>query len=456
MVASLPDLLASGVNIVRIMGGVNDPVNNIPFATSVANLQQCIETVLGAGMRVLFHPIPPRGVGWTSSQTVLAQRMNNDMRRYIAGLPAANARKNYSVILSDASGLLTDGTYSTTSTGYIYPVGGAGGVANAVTQDALHQNHRGACAHGYSDWQALQQSLITRLGRPARTYGMFQGWDPVANPAGNRLEGLPWLASTAVTIPALCTNSGNTYYLVTAGTTASSGGPTGTGSSITDGSAVWAYVNAAGRSVGMGTAGTLTSAGSVTCSGTFPSGWALTRAAGSAAGTIIGSIESGQWSDGTYGQRGVLSFSLGSGTTNESWTLSQPFNVMAQAGLTTADLGVTAIYPEFEIELSSVTNMTVCMGQFQDANGKVYILVGPSATGAGAHMPNSSGECILLPGRWVMRGTKYLIPAAGVLPTDFGKVNLNLNFGFDASGGAGSATAVVKVNYAGIITADVI
>lgn len=52
-----------------------------------------------------------------------------------------------------------------------------------------------------------------------------------------------WQAGTAVVKHGYCVNdSGKTYKCITAGTTASSGGPTGTGSSITDGSAVWAYV----------------------------------------------------------------------------------------------------------------------------------------------------------------------------------------------------------------------
>lgn len=37
-------------------------------------------------------------------------------------------------------------------------------------------------------------------------------------------------------------NGGNVYRVTTAGTSAASGGPTGTGTGITDGSVVWAYV----------------------------------------------------------------------------------------------------------------------------------------------------------------------------------------------------------------------
>lgn len=54
--------------------------------------------------------------------------------------------------------------------------------------------------------------------------------------------GNAWIASTAVVVGQLNTNGGNTYQCTTAGTTAASGGPTGTGTAITDGTAVWQYV----------------------------------------------------------------------------------------------------------------------------------------------------------------------------------------------------------------------
>jgi hypothetical protein len=53
-----------------------------------------------------------------------------------------------------------------------------------------------------------------------------------------------WATSHAyTTIGTRISNSGNAYQLVTAGTSAASGGPTTTGSSITDGSCVWKYLS---------------------------------------------------------------------------------------------------------------------------------------------------------------------------------------------------------------------
>lgn len=50
-----------------------------------------------------------------------------------------------------------------------------------------------------------------------------------------------WVASTAVGAGVYRTNGVNVYKCVTAGTTAASGGPTGTGAAIADGTAVWDF-----------------------------------------------------------------------------------------------------------------------------------------------------------------------------------------------------------------------
>lgn len=60
-----------------------------------------------------------------------------------------------------------------------------------------------------------------------------------------------WLPSTSVVVNQMASNGGNLYICTTAGTTAASGGPTGTGTSITDGTAVWSYVQPGTASVTM-------------------------------------------------------------------------------------------------------------------------------------------------------------------------------------------------------------
>lgn len=60
---------------------------------------------------------------------------------------------------------------------------------------------------------------------------------------GGAIATATWAGSTAYALNALVTNdSGKSYICTTAGTSASSGGPTGTGTNITDGTAHWNYI----------------------------------------------------------------------------------------------------------------------------------------------------------------------------------------------------------------------
>ncbi len=58
-----------------------------------------------------------------------------------------------------------------------------------------------------------------------------------------------WAGTTAYTVGALRSNGGNIYLCITAGTSAGSGGPTGTGTDITDNTAHWRYVAAGSAAV---------------------------------------------------------------------------------------------------------------------------------------------------------------------------------------------------------------
>lgn len=53
-----------------------------------------------------------------------------------------------------------------------------------------------------------------------------------------------WAPSTAYTVGQKVNLGGNVYVCATSGTSASSGGPTGTGSGITDGTVTWNYLHA--------------------------------------------------------------------------------------------------------------------------------------------------------------------------------------------------------------------
>lgn len=104
------------------------------------------------------------------------------------------------------------------------------------------------------------------------------------------IQGLPtatvaWAATTAYTIKtSWCINDTGKIYLCTgSGTSAGSGGPTGTGSSITDGSVTWTYIGQAGvggaptLSLYSGTepanCGTALSGNTLLATGTLPADW---------------------------------------------------------------------------------------------------------------------------------------------------------------------------------------
>jgi len=103
-----------------------------------------------------------------------------------------------------------------------------------------------------SDWAAAaasRQKTLLGTWQVAASAPGYVGHFRLKNNAGSvtGIQGLcaqKWTASTPVVVGQHMANGGNTYRCTTAGSTASSGGPTGTGASIADGSAVWAYAGA--------------------------------------------------------------------------------------------------------------------------------------------------------------------------------------------------------------------
>jgi hypothetical protein len=98
-----------------------------------------------------------------------------------------------------------------------------------------------------------------------------------------------WAASTAYSVGAVRYNSGAVYICVTAGTSAASGGPTGTGTGIVDGTAQWDFQNSGGLAWGYGeiTAHTSTTVVTITALRAF------------AATTAVTTWRLGAWSDTT-------------------------------------------------------------------------------------------------------------------------------------------------------------
>lgn len=79
------------------------------------------------------------------------------------------------------------------------------------------------------------------IGNAVAAVGAAAGWVPITNAVGYLAKA--WAINTSYTVlGTLRANGANVYELTTAGTSAASGGPTGTGSGITDNTAVWRYV----------------------------------------------------------------------------------------------------------------------------------------------------------------------------------------------------------------------
>lgn len=439
MVARLPDCIASGVDIFVVHGGTNDVSGGTTYATIIANLRTCYETLIASGRKVIAVPITPR-TGLSNAKTTTLLQVNRWIRAYCRKESWANPLGITNIALADSTGYYTDGSSATNQ-----PVGGSGGVSGAMTTDGIHPSVRGAIYTGYAIWQAAQIFLPQAPTYPARAFTMFDGYDPVLNPGGNYMEGYPWQASTAYTVGQLCSNSSNIYRCTQAGTSASSGGPTTTGTAIVDGGAKWNFLYPQGMSVLNGTGGTTSAATGITYPGTFAAGYTLQRSNGSASGTITGAKES-PWSNGQTGQRQSLVFSLGSGTSNEIWWYTATYNPYATPGILASDLNVNSYYAEAEIELSGLTNMTQCALELFDSVTSWNNWDGCTQTGVGAHILQNSGEMISLPNN----GKLYLRTQPMLLPSNLTNFCCNLIFGFDCSGGAASALATIKINHLAI------
>jgi lysophospholipase L1-like esterase len=448
MVARLQDCLASTIDIFVVHGGTNDATAGVAYATTVANLRTCYETLMLDGRKVIAVPITPRQSGMTGTVPQTIQRINRWIRAYCRGERWANPLGFNNIQIADPSGLWLDGTNGT-----YYPIGGAGGVAGAVTVDGLHPSHRGAMYDGAVILMAASKFIGSSPLNSPRPCSADDGYDSLLNPGGNMLEGVPWQASYGYVVGQQCSNSSNIYRCTAStGNSASSGGPSGTGSSITDGSVTWAYMKPAKMSVfGSGNGNTPATAGSVTGSGTLAAGYSTSRYGGTAAGTIVGAIEN-PWSNGQKGQRQVLTFSLGSGGATEQWALYLSFSDTATyMNVQPADLGVTQYRFEAELELSGVANMTQLVMQNVVGDTNMIVNTGTAAGGAGYELVPSSGDPLV----WPNSGKILLRSGVIIPPPNTVNFETQILFGFNASGGAGSATATVKINYLRLAKANV-
>lgn len=102
-----------------------------------------------------------------------------------------------------------------------------------------------------SDWMAAAsggaKTLLGTWQDPSADAAGAAGHFRVKSGATCRIQGLvsaPWAGSRAYVLGEQAHNGGNLYRVTTAGTSAASGGPSGTGASITDGGVTWTFVQA--------------------------------------------------------------------------------------------------------------------------------------------------------------------------------------------------------------------
>jgi lysophospholipase L1-like esterase len=435
----------------------NDVTNNVTsvatcesvYASVIANLKTIYATLLAAGKKIVICPDLPR-YGNTAIQNACLAAIGNWQRKFAASFPTYNATNQSQVVIADPTPYLADGTLANLG----QPIGGNGALAGAMTADGLHPSPRGA--------QYIAQTLLVAMSRwigsgeiiSAREANATGGFDRVMNPDGNMVEAFPWQASTAYALNQTCQNGVNVYYCSQAGTSAASGGPTGTGSGITDNTAKWGYARLQGCSVFAGTSTALaTPPSGITYSGNYPLGMVLSRVSGSASGTVTGAIEN-PWSTGQLGQRWSLAFSVGSGTDREEWQAYLNNFGLQYFGIEPADEGTAQVYALAEVEVTSAANLSFLRLYWGDSGaGSVGTECGYSGTTtSGTHTTEaaSSGEMITMPTRRLLRTPPLLVTQAMG-----GNSYLGLYIQFDASGGAGSATGTVKFNFLGLYRADV-
>ena len=176
-----------------------------------------------------------------------------------------------------------------------------------------------------------------------------------------------------------------------------------------------------------GTNGTITAP----CTGVVPAGWTLSRNSGTATGTIcVGSQESTR-TDLISGSREVVTQSLGSGGSAEQYSISNGFVAMGTLPVTA---GTDAIYAEALVELSGIANMTQLQLQVSCYNNLGQSQDQTEPPNSGTLYGPAAGLQLLL------RTPPIVCPAASTF------VSVALQWTMNASGGAGSATATIKVS----------
>lgn len=167
-----------------------------------------------------------------AADAVLARANNGKLRFYAGSIPA-----DAGVALSGQTVLATL-SFSATAFG---AASNGTAAANSITSDT------NAAATGRPSFARILESDSTTV-------------------VAQYLAACPWAASTVYAVNDCVVNGGNQYRCTTGGTSAGSGGPSGTGGSIADNTVVWAYVGQAEITVTPSAGSQVVASGTVACS----------------------------------------------------------------------------------------------------------------------------------------------------------------------------------------------
>ena len=259
-------------DIAVISVGSNDmnPSTVLTSAQSMANcykvfytLQQSVATLQAAGKQIIVQLPVPASV---SSNMLVAAEAEAVFRKLVSNWAGRN-----NVIVIDAYAQMLDGTLTT------------GSAYTPWSATNVHINTVGCynIAKLASISQCITQNPYNIDYQPV---GLIEDNSTYAQTA------TAWVGGTTYAVGDAVRNGQNVYYCTTGGQAAASGGPTGTGSSITDNQAVWAY--AGPSSVNIVAHGLMDGTGGGTVAGitgTVPTGWAMLKT-GSPIGTTAGNV----------------------------------------------------------------------------------------------------------------------------------------------------------------------
>jgi hypothetical protein len=244
---------------------------NVTFNGVTYTLPQTGDTDYGAQLAAFLRSVATNATTAAGSQTLTnktldrpvinAARLSNNTGETVSASGEAKLRLNGSLVQvsGNAGRWQTIGRDETK----IYNVLDYGadptGVADSYTaiQNAINaaiSSNVGRTVYLPAGTYRITQTLFINNTRPFKFLGdgelntLIQ-WDGTPTYARWMPSYPAWAASTYYSYNDRVTLGGNTYECITSGTSAGSGGPTGTGSNITDGSAHWKYLRATAYSL---------------------------------------------------------------------------------------------------------------------------------------------------------------------------------------------------------------